>query len=343
MNNGNDNIGDGTGMSGGCSSPVGTEVKKGGVGVKIGVVGGGNMGGALIGGLLSSGRRREDLAVAEVGESARLKLAERFGIAAVETAGAFPFSPDLLILAVKPNQLRECCEAVVSGQKTEGGGQKAEDIGSGTDGRSRKAAGVSDLSTVDGRLSSVVVSVAAGARWGALSRWLGGHARLVRAMPNTPALIGMGMTACFAPATLGQGDRELAEAALRAVGDVAWLECEGRMDAMTALSGCGPAYGYLLAEAMASAAEGMGLSRELSLHATARTLRGAAEMLLGEGGEGGEGSDPASLRRAVTSPGGATASALEVFAKRDFLETTSQAMRAAEKRAGEIGEELEGE
>ena len=336
MKNGNDNIGDGTGMSGGCSSPVGTEsgtvgteVKKGGVGVKIGVVGGGNMGGALIGGLLSSGRRREDLAVAEVGESARLKLAERFGIAAVETAGAFPFSPDLLILAVKPNQLRECCEAVVSGQKTEGSGQST-DVDS-------------KLSTVDCRLSSVVVSVAAGARWGALSRWLGGHARLVRAMPNTPALIGMGMTACFAPATLGRGDRELAEDALRAVGDVAWLECEGRMDAMTALSGCGPAYGYLLAEAMASAAEGMGLSRELSLHATARTLRGAAEMLLAEGGVGGEGSDPASLRRAVTSPGGATASALEVFAKRDFLETTSQAMRAAEKRAGEIGEELEGE
>ena len=329
MNNGNDNIGDGTGMSGGCSSPVGTESGTVGEGVKIGVVGGGNMGGALIGGLLSSGRRREDLAVAEVGESARLKLAERFGIAAVETAGAFPFSPDLLILAVKPNQLRECCEAVVSGQKTEGSGQST-DVDS-------------KLSTVDCRLSSVVVSVAAGARWGALSRWLGGHARLVRAMPNTPALIGMGMTACFAPATLGRGDRELAEAALRAVGDVAWLECEGRMDAMTALSGCGPAYGYLLAEAMASAAEGMGLSRELSLHATARTLRGAAEMLLGEGGVGGEGSDPASLRRAVTSPGGATASALEVFAKRNFLETTSQAMRAAEKRAGEIGEELEGE
>ena len=266
----------------------------------VGVVGGGNMGGALAGGLLAGGWR---VAVAERSAAGRERLRREFGgLAVVSDSGSFPFSPDLLVLAVKPDQLRLCCEAV-------------------------RAGGISERTTV--------ASVAAGARWGAISEWLGGFQKLARAMPNTPALIGMGMTACFALPTLGAAERELTGRALGAVGEVLWVDCEADLDAMTALSGCGPAYGYLLAEAMAAAGTELGLDEAAARLATARTLRGAAEMLV----RGGMGA--ADLRRAVTSPGGATAAALEVFENGDFRGLTAKAMRAAQKRAGEIGDELE--
>ena len=268
-------------------------------GAKVGIIGGGNMGGALAGGLHAGGWR---VAVAERDEAGREKLRREFaGMSVVSESGEFSFVPDLLILAVKPNQLRACCEAV-------------------------RARGLSEKTTA--------ASVAAGARWGAISEWLGGFSNLVRTMPNTPALIGMGMTACFAPPTLGAAERDLVGRALECAGEVLWLECEAEMDAMTALSGCGPAYGYLLAEAMAAEGAEMGLNAEAVRRATARTLRGAAEMLLKED------ADPADLRRAVTSPGGATAAALEVFAGGDFRGLVAKAMRAAKKRAEEIGDEL---
>ena len=268
----------------------------------VGIIGGGNMGGALAGGLHAGGWR---VAVAQRSEAGREKLRRSFaGMSVVAEAGEFSFVPDLLILAVKPKQLRACCEAVRTG-------------------------GLSEKTTV--------ASVAAGAKWQALSEWLGGFSNLVRTMPNTPSLIGMGMTACFAPPTLGAAERDLAGKALECAGEVLWLESEAEMDAMTALSGCGPAYGYLLAEAMAAEGAEMGLNAEAVRRATAQTLRGAAEMLLrGD-------ADPAELRRAVTSPGGATAAALEVFAGGNFRGLVAKAMRAAKKRAEEIGDELEGE
>lgn len=266
----------------------------------VGIVGGGNMGGALAGGLLAGGWR---VAVAERSMEGRDGLRRRFeGAAVVAEAEGFPFAPDLLILAVKPNQLRECCAAIC-------------------------AAGVAE--------KSVAVSVAAGARWGAVSEWLGGFSNLVRAMPNTPALIGAGVTACFAPPTLGAGERDLAGRALGGAGEVLWVTREEEMDAMTALSGCGPAYGYLLAEAMAEAGKGMGLDAETVRRATARTLLGAAKMMAR-----GEAS-PADLRRAVTSPNGATAAALEVFESGEFRGLVAKAMQAAQHRAEEIGDELE--
>ena len=285
----------------------------------VGVVGGGNMGGALAGGLLAGGWR---VAVAERAEAGREKLRREFpDLAVVSDSGAFPFEPDLLILAVKPNQLRSCCEAV-------------------------RAAGIPRRTTV--------ASVAAGARWRAISEWLGGHEKLARAMPNTPALIGLGMTACFAPPTLGAAERDLTGRALGAVGEVLWVDCEAELDALTALSGCGPAYGYLLAEAMAAGGAALGLEEKIARRATAQTLRGAAEMLIRRGrmgrataaeaaGSATESAEanPADLRRAVTSPGGATAAALEIFTRREFMESVAEAMRAAQTRAAEIGDELE--
>ena len=266
----------------------------------VGVIGGGNMGGALAGGLLAGGWR---VAVAERSEEGRAALRRKFGgMTVVAEGGDFPFAPDLLILAVKPNQLRECCEAV-------------------------RAAGLSE--------KTVAASVAAGARWGAVSEWLGGFSNLARAMPNTPALIGAGMTACFAPPTLGAAERDLVGAAMGAVGEVLWVRREAEMDALTALSGCGPAYGYLLAEAMAEAGGEMGLESDAVRRATARTLLGAAEMMTRGDAR------PSDLRRAVTSPNGATAAALEVLESGEFRGLVAKAMQAAQNRAGEIGDELE--
>lgn len=266
----------------------------------IGIVGGGNMGGALAGGLLAGGWT---VAVAEKMPAGRERISRDFPAATtVETAADFPFAPDLLVLAVKPNQLRECCDALRTG-------------------------GISPQTTV--------ASVAAGARWRTVSEWLGGFPHLARAMPNTPALIGLGMTACFAPSSLGAARRDLATRALEAVGAVEWVENEAALEAMTALSGCGPAYGYLLAEAMAAGGARMGLDADLTRRATAQTLRGAAEMLTRDG------ANPADLRRAVTSPGGATAAALKALADADFNQHIENAMRAARKRAEEIGDALE--
>ena len=268
----------------------------------VGIIGGGNMGGALAGGLA---RRRVagGGGAAERGGTGEVAAGVHRNVGCCGGGGVF-FCSGLADLAVKPKQLRACCEAVRTG-------------------------GLSEKTTV--------ASVAAGAKWQALSEWLGGFSNLVRTMPNTPSLIGMGMTVCFAPPALGAAERDLAGKALECAGEVLWLESEAEMDAMTALSGCGPAYGYLLAEAMAAGGAEMGLNAEAVRRATAQTLRGAAEMLLkGD-------ADPAELRRAVTSPGGATAAALEVFAGGDFRGLVAKAMRAAKKRAEEIGNELEGE
>lgn len=274
---------------------------------RVGVIGGGNMGGALAGGLLARGWTT---AVAERSAAGREKLARDCPAATVVAKAAdFPFAPELLILAVKPNQLRDCCAAL-------------------------RTAGLSP--------STTVASVAAGARWGTVSDWLGGWPHLARTMPNTPALLGLGVTACFALPTLDARRRELVDRAMAAAGTTMWVQCEADLDALTALSGCGPAYGYLLAEAMAAAAEGMGVDAATARTATAETLRGAAEMLLRGGTDGAGGMpDPAGLRRAVTSPGGATAAALEVFEAADFRGMTARAMAAARQRAAAIGDELE--
>src|SRR5690606_7462954 len=167
-----------------------------------------------------------------------------------------------------------------------------------------------------------------------LSRWLGGHRRIVRAMPNTPALIGMGVTGLAALSGTGEADRQTAERVLAAVGPTVWVSDESLLDAVTAVSGSGPAYVFLFIEALQDAALGLGLdarqSRELALH----TVAGAAQLALRSD------EAPATLRERVTSKGGTTAAALAVMEAGGLRTLVANAVQAACRRSVEMGEEF---
>ena len=193
--------------------------------MKITFLGGGNMANALIGGLLDKGFSAADLAVIEINEANHAQLRQRFGVTCVLAPTPAVLDCDVLLLAVKPQQLRVACEPLA--------------------GLLRK---------------QLVISIAAGIRLGDLSRWLGGFTRLVRAMPNTPALIGSGVTGLFALPTVAECERQEAEQILQTVGTTLWVSDESMIDAVTAISGSGPAYAFLLIEAMQQAAAELGFS-----------------------------------------------------------------------------------
>ena len=179
----------------------------------------------------------------------------------------------------------------------------------------------------------LIVSIAAGVTTARLARWLGEDQAIVRAMPNTPALMGSGATGLFANARVDARGRERAEHLMRSVGVVVWLEDEAELDAVTALSGSGPAYAFALMEAMEAAGIELGLQPETARLLTLQTVFGAARLAL-ESEDG-----PARLREQVTSPGGTTQAALEVFARAGFQRTVGQAIKAAAARARELAED----
>ncbi|HRJ51808.1 MAG TPA: pyrroline-5-carboxylate reductase [Candidatus Thiothrix moscowensis] len=174
------------------------------------------------------------------------------------------------------------------------------------------------------------VSIAAGIREEALNRWLGGNLPIVRCMPNTPALVQAGATGLFANEHTSEEQRSLAESILRAVGITLWFEEESKLDAVTAISGSGPAYFFLVMEAMQAAAEKLGLKAEDAHLLIVQTALGAARLAL-------ESNDPpAELRRKVTSKGGTTAAALQVLNDGGLVELFDQALKAAENRSREL-------
>ncbi|MDD5331068.1 MAG: pyrroline-5-carboxylate reductase, partial [Sulfuricella sp.] len=175
--------------------------------MNITFIGGGNMAGALITGLLQKGFDPQHIGVVEISAESRARLGAKFGVATHEAIGASALTGDIVVLAVKPQQLFEVA---------------------------RQLRGL-----IDGKL---VISIAAGVRGADLSRWLGGHAQLVRAMPNTPAMVLAGVTGLYALPGVAESQRRQAETVLGAVGATLWLENESRMDAVTAISGSGPAY-----------------------------------------------------------------------------------------------------
>lgn len=266
--------------------------------MKMLFIGGGNMATALIGGLIARGTAATDIAVADPSASQRESLLARFGVTALASATPDDVArSELIVLAIKPQQMPEAAKALaVSGQ--------------------------------------LVISVAAGIRIGDLSRWLGGHDRIVRAMPNTPALIGRGVTGLAAPATLADSDRALAGQVLAAVGDTVWVDDESHIDAVTAISGSGPAYVFLFIEALEAAAQALGLSAEQARALAIGTVAGAAELATR--------SDvpPATLRERVTSKGGTTAAALAEFEAGGLRELVATATRAADRRSVELGDEF---
>ncbi len=263
----------------------------------IAFIGGGNMARSLIGGLIARGANAERIRVAEPVEALRESLARDFGVTVFATALEAANDADLWLLAVKPQVMRAVCESL-----------------SGT-AKSRKA---------------LVVSIAAGITASQMQRWLGGDAAVVRAMPNTPALLGAGVTGLFASAQVDAAGRERTEALLSSAGKTVWIEDETKMDAVTAVSGSGPAYVFLLAEAMEAAARQEGLADDAARVLVLQTILGAARMLT-ESDEA-----PAELRKRVTSPNGTTHAAIETFREGGFEKLVARAIHAASERGKEL-------
>ncbi len=267
--------------------------------MKISFLGGGNMATALIGGLLAKGFAANDLYVIDPLPAARERLAAQFGVGTAAILDDTACASDVLLLAVKPQQMREA------------------------------------LAAVAGRLSqTLVISIAAGLRIDDLARWLGGYRRIVRAMPNTPALIGAGTTGLVADTSVAAAECDTAATILGAVGSVAWLANEAQMDAVTAVSGSGPAYVFYFVEALIEGGAALGLAPEVARRLALDTVLGAARLAADSTEQ------PATLRERVTSKGGTTAAALAVFEARGFKVLVAQALAAAEARGREMGAEL---
>lgn len=264
---------------------------------RIAFIGGGNMARSLVGALVRGGADPASIAVAEPNAELRETLARDFGTAVHERADAAADGADVLVLAVKPQVLKDVCRGLAP-------------------------------KLADAR--PLVISIAAGVRIAQLREWFGVELPIVRSMPNTPALIGAGATGLIANATADAARRAQAEAILAAAGRTAWIEREELMDAVTALSGSGPAYFFLLVEALEDAAVAQGLPRETARALATQTCLGAGRMLV-ESGEA-----PSTLRERVTSPGGTTAAALDAFAKGGLRELAASAIDAAVARGREL-------
>ena len=264
-------------------------------------IGGGQMAQALIGGLLARGRAPATVAVADPDPAQRAALARAFpGIQIHGDSALAAAAAGLWILAVKPQQMAQVAATLAPQVAT---------------------------------AQPLVVSVAAGIRLAELARWLGDQARLVRAMPNRPALVGAGITALYAEPSRSRGERDAAEAIFAAVGRTLWLTAEPQMDAVTAVSGSGPAYFFLLTELIEAAAIERGIPKEVARVLSVETAWGAAQMAHGSG------LPAATLRAQVTSPGGTTAAALAVFDAADLRAIVSRAVAAATERAAELARE----
>ena len=262
------------------------------------ILGAGNMGRALIGGLLRSGTRAERLSVGESSGEARTKLARELGVSATADNLAAVAGATMVVLAVKPREA---------------------------------AAVLAPLAGSLARTRPLLVSVAAGVRVAALEGWCGAGVPVVRAMPNRPALVGAGVTGLYAPPAVSAAQRAAAERVLKAVGEVVWVPGEDALDTVTALSGSGPAYFFLLAELLAEAGERLGLQAEAARRLATATLYGAG--LLAQSGD----ADLGRLRAEVTSRGGTTEAALAVLEAADLRTTVTRALSAAVQRSRELG------
>jgi pyrroline-5-carboxylate reductase len=263
----------------------------------VAFIGGGNMARSLIGALIHGGVDARSIAVAEPEAAPREALARDFGVATQASNAEAVRGAGTIVLAVKPQVLQAVC---------------------------------AELGPAIGETRPLIVSIAAGIRIDQIERWVGRPLPVVRAMPNTPALIGAGATGLIANTRASADDRARAEALLGAAGRTAWIEREELMDTVTALSGSGPAYFFLLVEALEDAAVAQGLPRETARLLASQTCLGAGRMLA-EGGDA-----PATLRERVTSPGGTTAAALAAFDAGGLRKLVADAVAAATERGREL-------
>lgn len=268
---------------------------------QIAFIGAGNMAGALIGGLLADGVPAQSLIAADPSAEKCRALESATGIRTTADNKAAVAQADVVVLAVKPQVLKDVAQEIAAQVQ-----QRAP----------------------------LVVSVAAGVRCDALSAWLGNNVALIRTMPNTPAMIQCGATALFATAGVSEQQREQAESLMRAVGLTQWVDDESLIDAVTAVSGSGPAYFFLVIEAIEAAGRQLGLSAETAHLLTLQTALGAARMAL----ESSE--SPAMLRERVTSPGGTTERALGILEDGGIRNLFARALTGARERSVELSADL---
>jgi pyrroline-5-carboxylate reductase len=267
--------------------------------MRITFIGGGNMASALIGGLLQKGFPANDIAVVEITAEARDHLTQQYSVRTYADTGTEALACDVLVLAVKPQQLADVAAAM---------------------------AGVLQ--------QQLVVSIAAGVRAGDLSRWLGNYPLLVRAMPNTPALVMAGITGLHAMPGVSAQQKAQAGQILGAVGEVIWLEEEAQLDAVTAVSGSGPAYVFYFMEALQEAALELGFDAEDARRLSLATFLGASRLVTQTG------EDTAVLRARVTSKGGTTERAINAMEAAGIKVSIKQAVHAAAERSRELGDLL---
>ncbi|WP_319380954.1 pyrroline-5-carboxylate reductase [Thiomicrorhabdus sp.] len=267
-------------------------------------IGAGNMAKSLIGGLLSSGYAANSIIAADPTETQRQALTQHFGIHCYENNAEAATLADIIVLAVKPQLLREVCGS---------------------------------LTTALSDKKRLIISVAAGIRSDDINRWLGGEQPIVRTMPNTPALIQTGASGLYANPAVSGEQKSQAEHIMRAAGLAVWVDEEPQLDAVTALSGSGPAYYFLFMEAMEEYAQTLGLEAKTAHLLTMQTALGAAKMVMESH------QDCQTLRANVTSPNGTTERAIQHFESAELKQIVGGAMQAAYDRARQLADELGGD
>jgi pyrroline-5-carboxylate reductase len=267
---------------------------------KIVFIGGGNMASCLIGGMLAKGFPKQQILVSEPNNASRERIASTYGVEVTEDNLSAVSSAQIILLAVKPQVMSQVAQNLASALSHQ----------------------------------PIIVSIAAGVPVSALQSWLGEQLKIVRAMPNTPAMVQTGATGLFANQPLSFEEQTTVESIFNAVGYCCWVENEGLIDAVTAVSGSGPAYFFLVYEAMQKVAQELGLDTSTAEKLTLHTALGAAQLALSS-------DKPASeLRRQVTSPGGTTQAAVESFQDQGIEEIFRRAMNSAADRALEMAKDL---
>lgn len=267
----------------------------------IGFIGAGNMAASLIGGLVARGVAAAHIYAADPNTAGLQALAQQHGIHACASNTEVAQQADILVLAVKPQVMKPV---------------------------------LTDLATTVQTRQPLIISIAAGISLASIKQWLGAGVAVVRCMPNTPALVQQGASGLFANAAVSAAQRAQAETILQAVGMAVWLDNEEQIDAVTALSGSGPAYFFLLMEAMTAAGEKLGLAPDIARTLTLQTALGAAQMARSSD------VDAAELRRRVTSPGGTTERAIAHFEQHNLRTIVEGALQAASERSKELSQQL---
>ncbi|WP_322615179.1 pyrroline-5-carboxylate reductase [Pseudomonas sp. BIC9C] len=266
---------------------------------RIAFIGAGNMAASLIGGLRAKGLEAAQIRVSDPGEETRARVSAEHGIETFADNAQAIVGADVVVLAVKPQAMKAVCQALRPNLKPD----------------------------------QLVVSIAAGITCASMNNWLGAQP-IVRCMPNTPALLRQGVSGLFATAEVTAEQRQQAQALLSAVGIALWLDEERQLDAVTAVSGSGPAYFFLLIEAMTAAGVKLGLPADIAAQLTLQTALGAAHMAVSSD------VDAAELRRRVTSPAGTTEAAIKSFQTGGFEALVETALGAAAHRSAEMAEQL---